>query len=127
MYAPWIIPRGSYHIQAIQEDDDPSAEENYSVSLITRTGIWGDVVSDCTTSPCGPPNGAVDITADVTSVLDKFKNLPGAPLKARCDLEPELVDHLVNITDVTYCLGAFLGDTYPGPGFPAPTDPPVCP
>jgi hypothetical protein len=127
LHAPWIIPGGTYYLHAIQEGTDPSLEENYSMPLVTRTGVWGDLVSDCSIDPCGPPNGTVDVTTDVTSVLDKFKNLPGAPIKARCDLEPETPDHLVNITDVTCCLGAFLGGMYPPEGFPVPSDPPVCP
>jgi hypothetical protein len=56
----------------------------------------------------------------VTSVLDKFKNLPGSVLKARADLEPNVRDWLVNITDVTVCLDAFLGATFPPSGWAGP-------
>jgi hypothetical protein len=94
--------------------------------------VWADLVQDCTTIPCKPPDGSTGIV-DVTAVLDKFKNLPGNVIKARADLEGSpagdhrIPDQAINITDVTYCLGAFLGETYPPPGFPAPGDPPVCP
>ena len=55
----------------------------------------------------------------MTAVLDKFKNLPGAPAKSRCDLEPDQPDFLINITDVVYALDAFKGFAYPFPGPPA--------
>ena len=67
--------------------------------------------------PCLPPDGTVGVTSDVTAILDKFKNLPGAVAKARADIEPALPDQRINITDVTYCLDGFLGLPYP---FPAP-------
>ncbi len=37
----------------------------------------------------------------------------GAPLKARTDLEPSLLDLKINITDVTYAIEAFIGEGYP--------------
>jgi hypothetical protein len=51
--------------------------------------------------------------ADATTILDKFTNLTGAPLKARTDLEPSLTDLKINITDVTSAIDAFTGDGYP--------------
>ena len=93
--------------------------------------VWADLVQDCTTTPCKPPDGTTAI-ADVTAVLDKFKNLQGNVTKVRADIEGSpagdhrIPDQSINITDVTYCLGAFLGETYPPPGFPAPGNPPVC-
>ena len=69
-----------------------------------------------------PPDGVVGI-ADVTAVLDKYKNDPGNVGKARADPEGcpadecVLVDQVVNISDVTYANGAYLGEVYPPPGF----------
>jgi len=57
------------------------------------------------------------VTVDVTACLDKFKNAQGAPIKARCDVEPNVPDGKVNITtDVTQILDAFIGYPYPFPG-----------
>jgi hypothetical protein len=109
-----------------------AAEESYSPALERYSGVWGDLVADCTTTPCGPPDGIVSVTTDVTAVLDKYKNLPDAVAKVRADLEgtpsgyPAIPDQTINITDVTYCLGAFLGQAYPPPEFPPPSDPPLC-
>ena len=79
---------------------------------------WGDVVKSCTTNPCCPPDGVVNVTTDVTAILDKFRNLPGAPIKARCDLagvppNDGVLDFKIAILDVMWCLDAFIGSEYP--------------
>ena len=133
IYHELIVPAGTYEIQAIDPACDTAAEEDYSPSLEWDSSIWGDLVKDCTTTPCGPPDGIVNVTTDVTAVLDKYKNLPNAVSKVRADLEgspagnPPLPDQAINITDVTYCLSAFLGEAYPPAGFPPPGAPPACP
>lgn len=80
------------------------------------TSLWGDLLETCAVTPCSPPNGEVGIPTDVTAVLDKFKNLEGAPIKARCDLEPDSPDLAVNISDVSAALDAFRGFPYPFDG-----------
>jgi hypothetical protein len=113
-----IVPGGTYAVQAVDCGCYLGAEVNYSASLPVTTSAWGDLVGNCTTVPCTPPNGTVDVTTDVTACLDKFKNLPGSPAKIRADVEPDVADWLVNITDVTCILDAFRGLPYPfdGPG-----------
>jgi hypothetical protein len=120
IYGDAIVPGGSYEIQAITVGCAADVEENFSTPLDIGTSRWGDLVGHCATVPCTPPNGTVDVTTDVTAVLDKFKNLPDAPSKTRCDLEPEEVDLLINISDVTYCLDAFRGFSYPFDTVPSP-------
>ena len=111
-----VIPDGTYHLQAIHEACNTAVEQDYSAPLAIDTSIWGDVVRNCIVTPCSPPDGTVGVTTDVTAILDKFKNLPGAITKARADLEPTLPDLKINIADVTYCLDAFRGFSYPFPG-----------
>ncbi len=126
-----IVPDATYDIQVVDETCSLAAEEDYSPALPMTQSAWSDLISNCTTTPCGPPDGSTGIV-DVTAVLDKWKNLPGNVQKVRADIEGSpagdhrVPDQAINITDVTYCLGAFLGDTYPAPGFPAPSDPPLC-
>ncbi|UCC30603.1 MAG: hypothetical protein JSU86_20710 [Phycisphaerales bacterium] len=115
-----IVPGGTYHVQAIEYACAPDVEENYSATLPAVASPWGDLVGNCTVSPCTPPDGVVGIPTDVTACLDKFKNLVGAPRKARCDLEPALPDHLINISDVMYSLDAFRGFDYPFVEVPEP-------
>jgi formylglycine-generating enzyme required for sulfatase activity len=131
-YHEGIVPGAVYDIQVVEEGCDLADESSYSDPYRASTSRWGDVAGDCTTVPCSVPNDIAGII-DVTTVLDKFKNLPGNVIKARVDLEGSAAgdhrvpDRAINITDVTYCLGAFLGDSYPALGFPPPSGPPVCP
>ncbi|UCC30163.1 MAG: right-handed parallel beta-helix repeat-containing protein [Phycisphaerales bacterium] len=120
VYHELLVPDGNYVVQAIDEACNVGIEGVYSLTLEVDTSIWGDLVRNCTTTPCGPPDGVVGIATDVTAVLDKFKNLPGAPSKARCDLEPSSPDLLINITDVSRALDAFRGFGYPFEPDPAP-------
>jgi hypothetical protein len=133
-----IIPRGEYDVDIVEAGciaaipDWETNPEAWSPFVRWTQSKWADCVQDCTTTPCKPPDGSAAI-ADVTAILDKFKNLQGNVIKARADIEGSpagdhrLPDQSINITDVTYCLGSFLGEQYPGPGFPPPSPPPVCP
>lgn len=121
VYHPAVVPGTQYVVQAIDCSCLPFNDEGtYSAPLTVTTSRWGDVLSSNATAPPGPPNGIVDI-GDVVGVLNKFKNLVGAMRKARADVEPALVDRLIQIPDVTRVLDAFVAKPYP---FPAP---PLCP
>ena len=45
--------------------------------------------------------------------VDKFKNLPGAPVKARADVAPEIPDQIVDFVDIPWVVDAFRGLPYP--------------
>jgi hypothetical protein len=127
-----IVPEALYAFQVLDDTCWVSMEGSYSEALMLSSSTWADAVSNCTTFPCGPPDGVTGIV-DVTAVLDKWKNLPGNIQEVRADFEGSpagdhrVPDRYIGITDVTFCLGAFLGETYPGPGFPPPSPPPSCP
>jgi hypothetical protein len=70
-------------------------------------------LSDCALALRGRPVQDFGVVTDVVVILDKFKNLVGAPLKARADLEPSLPDLEINITDAVYAIEAFTGEEYP--------------
>ena len=61
--------------------------------------------------PPGPPDGVVSIS-DVFGVILAFQSAPGAPRKARADLEPNCSDILINITDALQALNGFNGLMY---------------
>ncbi|UCC30486.1 MAG: hypothetical protein JSU86_20095 [Phycisphaerales bacterium] len=125
-----IIPDSVYEVRAADAACSLTDEGSYSTPLVLPMSVWGDVVRNCTTCPCGAPDGTVGIPTDVTAVLDKFKNLvpPSLPCaavtKVRADLEPQIPDQVINITDVTYTLDAFRGFGYPPDPFPDPSPPP---
>ena len=108
-----IVPDGVYALQAVDQFCDELSEASYTAPLALTTSLWGDLVRNCQTTPCGPPDGSVDIISDAVAVLSKFSNLPGAPLKVRADLEPALPDRRINITDVLAVINGFVGESYP--------------
>ncbi len=117
-----IVPQGVYHIQMIDEICSPSAESNFSNPLQLTQAKWGDTLKDCTTDPCGPPDGVVRIV-DIVGILGRFASLPGSITKARADLEPACLDLKINITDVVQGLWGFVGVGYPfGPSAPQACD-----
>jgi hypothetical protein len=101
VYGTEICPNSEYDVDVRFEELDL-----FSTALNRVTSIWGDV--------CGadgwdtPPEGAVDFT-DIPAVVAKFKNAPGAPIKARCDLGPNLVDQKIDFTDIPNCVDGFRG------------------
>ncbi|MGB2986978.1 MAG: Ig domain-containing protein [Phycisphaerae bacterium] len=133
-----VIPNGTYEIQAIDSTCPIYSRSSYSEPLVINTSKWGDVVGefyldpeDCRTTPNGytdcwsPPNGVVNFD-DISSGVDKFRNLIGAPQKSRADIagDPPLgiVDNICNFVDISYCVDAFRGLPYPFYG-PPETDP----
>jgi hypothetical protein len=84
------------------------------------TSKWGDLVGDCGVTPCTPPDGVVDFV-DISAVVDKFKDLPGAPRKARADLSPDYLDKVIDFDDISSVVDAFRGFPYPFDG------PDMCP
>jgi hypothetical protein len=113
VYHEGIVPTGVYEIQAVDQTCPVGEEASYSPPLTIPISIWGDVVEDCLGDSCGPPAGVVNITTDVTAVLDKFRNWPPSRIKPRCDVHPGRLDHVITITDVSLVLDAFLGFEYP--------------
>jgi len=112
IYGAEIVPGAKYDIQAAV--CDPGNEANYSAVLSTLTSIWGDV-----TDPFNPPSTTQQPDfSDVSAVVDKFKNIEGAAIKARAQLHPNVPDPSaqVDFDDISACVDAFTGQSYPYPG-----------
>ena len=80
----------------------------------------GDVVRDCGVTPCTAPQGVVDFV-DISGLVEKFKNTPSAPRKARSDIinsdvTQPLPDHKIDFVDISYCVDAFRSQAEPLPG-----------
>ncbi len=126
VFGEGIVPNGVYDVQLIDEtcDNQGLPENSFSAPLRVVMSRWGDVVKDCSGTPCGPPDDSVDVTTDVTAILDKFKNSKDALPNARSDIEPQVPDQKINISDVTFALDGFRGRIYPPSSFPDPSSPP---
>ncbi len=110
-----IVPNSVYAVQSINSGCALDAEEAFSEALLLPTSRWRDAVGvfDGGAGLWTAPNGTVDVTFDVVAILDKFKNAPTAPIKARADIQPEPVDFKITIVDVTRALDAFAGQQFP--------------
>lgn len=113
LYHDLIVPDGMYDLQAINQACSIAGTTNYSAVTTVQTSRWCDVVSDCTTIPCGPPDGTVNVTADVIAILDKFANRPNAIVKARADVGPAVPDLVIDVLDLLQGVDAFRGIPYP--------------
>jgi hypothetical protein len=116
-----IVPGGRFEIQAINDGCSPALEADYSAPLVYDTSVWGDLVTDCSNYPCGPPQGSVNFD-DIAAIVAKFANKPGAPSKTRADMSPSMPDKIIDFVDISRAVDAFRGLVYPFTG-PPPTDP----
>lgn len=118
-----IIPGAIYEVKEIHAGCDAMVEVNYSGPLSIPTSRWGDVCGTFTQGTWSAPDGRIDVTTDVIAVLEKFRNVPRALIKARAENDFREVDFKINITGISRILDAFRGLGYPF--FPSGTDP--CP
>jgi hypothetical protein len=112
IYGDVIVPGAQYEVRAINEACFVEAEGNYSADLTVATARWGDLVGDCADTPCSPPQGVADFD-DISALVDKFRDVPGAPAKARSDIAPGAVDFKVDFEDIPAVVDAFRGLPYP--------------
>jgi hypothetical protein len=132
VYHELIVPDSEYDLQAFN-----GVCGGWSAPLSIVTSAYGDVVGtpyppplpdNCPTTGKGyvdcwtPPEGFVGFD-DISSVVDKFLNKPGAPQKSRADLYPAEVDFKVDFGDIPMVVNGFLGLSCP---YQPPPDPP-CP
>ncbi len=107
----------------------PAYPDEYSDAATVVQTKYGDMAGPY--DPSGPyyttAEGAnVGVGTDVTAILNKFGNRPGAPNKARADMEPCKLDHKINIGDVNEALNGFRNLAYrfaPGTGSCPSVDP----
>jgi hypothetical protein len=126
VYYDAIVPGASFSVQALKQSCNAASEDDYSAALVVDMSAAGDLVTDCGVQPCSAPGGVVDFV-DISAVVDKFRNLPAAPRKARADLinsdiAQPMPDRKVDFVDISYCVDAFRGSSSPLPGPPI-TDP----
>ncbi len=117
-----IVPLGTYDVQVIDDSCSVGLEPSFSAPLALNPPKWGDVCGsfDSATGAWTAPNGTVGVPTDIVSIVDKFRNLPTAPTKARTDLNPATPNLVIEITDITRALDAFRGLAYPFAPGPVP-------
>jgi len=125
---PESVMPATYDVQAIDPMCSLPIEGNYSAPMTLTNSKWGDTVGDCTAPPCSPPNGRVNVTTDVTALVNSYRNLSTAPSQARSDLLGSVgdatVDQKTSMFDLTAAIDAFRGLGYPPSTLPPVGDPP---
>ncbi len=121
-----IVPSSLYHVENLAASCNGvegsaacvSGGPSVSGQLAIATTRWGDVMN-----PFNPPSTTVQPNfTDVAGLIDKFKDVLGAPIKARTLISPN--DAFGNINDATMsvnvgfthiaaCVDAFKGKAYP--------------
>lgn len=86
----------------------------FSEPVSVTTTRWGDIVGQYGQTGWTPPDGVVNISSDAVACVDAFKGLSTAPLTECADLEPEIPDYVINITDIMMVVDAFKGFLYSG-------------
>lgn len=112
IYGSEIVPSATYIVQAVA--CDTGDEGNFSAELTVTTAKWADVVE-----PFSPPSPTVQPDlADVSAIVDKFRSLPGSPIKARAQLHPNVPNPgaSIDFSDISDCVDAFRGAAYPYAG-----------
>lgn len=110
-----ILSSSQYEAQFIDVNcSDTFDEECYSAALPIRTARWGDVAPSFNPPSSTPQPDAID----VASLVNKFRNVSGAPSKVLAQLQPNVPDPNtdINALDIVSCVDAFRGLAYPYPG-----------
>jgi hypothetical protein len=123
VYDDAIIPGATVQLRVLGQGCDTAGLQHYSLPLAVSMSQVGDVAGDCAPDPCTPPQGVVDFV-DISAVVEKFKNEPAAPRKARTDLahstfESPVPDRKVDFVDISFAVDAFRSQALPLSGPPA--------
>ncbi len=121
-----FVPGAILHVETFDESCGPTKSNRAPLVLEVELSAAGDVVGDCGATPCTAPQGVVDFM-DISALVEKFKNTPTAPRKARSDIVHSNIaqpapDLKVDFVDISYCVEAFRGQASLLPGPPV-TDP----
>ncbi len=111
-----VLPSSDYDVQVFAANCMGSESTCIDVTPVVRmtTPRFGDVAA-----PFNPPSPATQPDAiDVTQLVTKFKNLPGAISKPAAQVQPNLpeLNTDVNAIDLTVGVDAFKGFAYPFSG-----------
>jgi len=106
-----IIPSSTYQVQSVAEGCSTKTELVYSAPAEFGTGRWADVEI-----PFNPPSPSQQPDlGDVSAMVNKFRNLPAAPIKARTMLTGSIpnIGNDVDFGHISACVDAFRGVGFP--------------
>jgi sugar lactone lactonase YvrE len=110
--SPAIVPGGTYEVHSIVDGCNLQEQFQAAGLVVLTVARWGDVIV-----PFNPPSLTVQPDlADVSAMVDKFRNLEFAVSMNRADVSPDLPDQVVDFSDISLVVDAFRGTPYPFPG-----------
>jgi len=120
-----IVPGALLEVRVLDETCDPYDPTSFPETLTVQMSAAGDVVGfdrNPQDDVWAPPQGVVDFV-DISALVDKFRNLPSAPRKARADVinsnvDQPVPDRKVDFVDISYVVDAFRGVAASPPGPP---------
>ena len=115
VFGAGVIPGATYEVQTVDTScvdlNDPGC---YSDPLTVQTGTWGDIAKPFWTveEPSQPD------FRDIAAAVESFTAAPGAPIKARAQLQPNVPDPnlAVDFKDIAEAVAAFVTNHYPYDG-----------
>jgi len=107
-----IVPEAVYGIQAVACDE--TIEANFSPPLVVETSVWADVAAPYQPDTAGIQPNVIDIT----TVVDRVKQVDGASSRSFTQLQPNLLNPTLdaNVFDISMTVDAVKGGSYPLPG-----------
>jgi len=112
-----IVPSSKYRVEQFSQSCDgmESSCAGVSAPLLISTARYGDLAS-----PYNPPDSSEQPNSlDVTRLVDKLKNVPGAPSKAIAQLQPNVPELNADVSalDIVACVDAVkqLAYAFTGP------------
>ena len=112
VYGGEIVPGASYEVRVVDATCLASGSLNcMSLPRIIATGTWGDVVA--LYQGQNPEAPQPDFN-DIAAVVQKFLAAPTAPIKARAQLQPNVVfpQRPIDFKDIAADVSAFVGAAY---------------
>jgi len=115
VFGTGVIPGATYEVQTVDSTcvdlNDPAC---YSAPLVVQTGAWGDLAKPFKSVEIPTQPDFKDIAAEVES----FLGAPGAPIKARAQLQPNVPDPNLDVDfkDIAEAVAAFVTGVYPYEG-----------
>ncbi len=121
-----IVPSSQYSVEHLASDCNGvegsaaclTGGANVSVGQAARTARWGDVET-----PYNPPSATTQPNfGDISAVVNKFKDVPNAPIKVRVlntpsnafgEITTNQLSLNVGFAAIASCIDAFRGPAYP--------------
>ena len=113
-----IVPGSAYEVRATLAGAGTSDFIELTSTAIPAPKYWCDVVGSFTGGSWSAPNGIVSMD-DVMAAVQVFQRNPSAPRWSWSDVDPEVPNAVVNMTDIMRIGQGFRGLAYP---FSAPAD-----